>query len=89
MIQVDFSAIGFRELKQLMVERGVPAAEVRFATDKRALQAVVSRCPGCRIEFIRVERREPTFDLDDHVRQLYPGLTMAEARQAFWVQHMR
>jgi len=49
---IDYDQIGFRDLKELLVACGVPNAEVRFASDKRHLRAIVARHPACGIDFV-------------------------------------
>ncbi len=50
-VQVDLNSMGFKALKDMLIERGVPEAAVKSAPTKFALREVAQKHPECGIEF--------------------------------------
>ena len=49
---MQITVISFRELKQLLLARGVPAEAVNAASSKAMLRAAAERNPVCSLEFV-------------------------------------
>ena len=48
---VDISSIGFKALKDLMIEHGIPEKEVKAAPQKFALKEIAEKYPESGIKF--------------------------------------